>query len=383
MRKTKILYFIPMFGTGGTEKVVLDLCTHIDEEFYDIEVCTFFPGKFDDILKEIGNKRHILVKNVSPHDKNAVVKIKDFIDRLRRLRRIILENQFDIIHTHHLSPLLHAFILSKYLRMNIGWIHTEHSLPNLEIEYQFWPFKITKPLRGPDLISTVSRSISKFINCKCGIPQEKIFTVPNGVNFEHFNGFANIAQKRIEVGLDPNDEVIGCVGNLRPEKNHQFVLNAFGSVAQKRPHSKLVLCGDGECRDELKALAKHLRVADRVLFLGYRLDVPEIMSTFDVFCLPSKYEGMPISILEAWASGKPVVATDVAGIRDLIVNGENGLLVSSNDAGKLAEGILTVLLNDRLRDKIRMNGSRLVSEKYSITRMVKGYERLYRLLREF
>lgn len=381
MKKTKVLYFIPMFGTGGTEKVVLDLCTHIDNQKYDLEVCTFFPGKHDDSLKKMDKKRHILVKNVNLIDKNALVKIRDFIDRLHRLRRIILENQFDIIHTHHLGPLLHVFILRKCLGKEINWIHTEHNVPDLVRGYQFWPFKITKPLRGPDLITAVSRSVSKFIHCQYGIPQEKIYTVPNGVNIEYFSRACNSLQKRIELGLDLTDDVVGCVGNLRVEKNHQHVLRAFGLIAPQRPHLKLVLCGDGECRNTLEDLAKQLKVAKQVLFLGYRLDVAEIMSTFDVYCLPSKYEGMPISILEAWASEKPVVATDVTGIRDLIVNGENGVLVASDDPGKLAEGILTVLQNDGLRDKIRMKGSRLVSEKYSITKMVNSYERLYRLLR--
>jgi glycosyltransferase involved in cell wall biosynthesis len=212
---------------------------------------------------------------------------------------------------------------------------------------------------------------------------DRIHTVPNGIDINCFKRFSNSELKRIELGLKLTDEVIGCVGNLRPEKNHQNVLRAFALIAAQHPHLNLVLCGDGDCRRDLEGLAKQLKVAERVLFLGYRLDTAEIMATFDIFCLPSKYEGMPISILEAWASGKPVVATDVAGIRDLIVNGENGILVSPNNPGKLAKGIMMVLKNEQLRDKIRINGSRLVSEKYGIKKMVTSYERLYRLLREF
>jgi glycosyltransferase involved in cell wall biosynthesis len=201
--------------------------------------------------------------------------------------------------------------------------------------------------------------------------------IPNGVDVDFFADRNNRDKTRKEIGLVTEDEVIGCIGNLRREKNHRFLLEAFAALKKIRPRAKIVLCGDGECRSELQDMAYQLNIRNDIFFLGYRFDIPSILSTFDVFCLPSKYEGMPLSIFEAWASGTPVIATDVVGIRDLVAHGQDGFLVPVDDANRLAEGIIELLANSELKQKIVESGRQRVYQKYSLSSMVKSYSDLY------
>ena len=383
MNRIKVLYFLPNFGTGGTEKVVLDLCRNIDKTVYDVEVCSFFQGDFDHALKQFGIKKHILVTGSKLKANYQVLKIVRFLLRILHLRRILLNSNIDILHTHHLGPLIHAFIIFKIFKINIRWIHTEHNVPDLQKSYCSLPFKIINPLRGPDFLTGVSDSVKLFYLKEVKISENSCFTIPNGVNFKIFSKSYDCLKIREKLGFSPKNIVIGSVGNLRKEKNHQNMLLAFLLVCKNHPNFRLVICGDGECRNDLEALARNHGIENQICFLGYRLDIPEIISIFDVYCLSSFYEGMPVSILEAWAAGKPVVATDVIGIRELITDQYSGILVPSNNPKKLAEGIISVLQNEELGGKIKTNGQRLVLELYSVESMVRKYEALYKELINF
>src|SRR5205823_4337247 len=145
--------------------------------------------------------------------------------------------------------------------------------------------------------------------------------------------------------------------NLRPQKNHESLLRAFAKLLPVVPEAWLVLVGDWERRPMLEALAGSLGIRDRVKFLGCRLDVPELYPVFDVYCLPSHYEGMPLTVLEAMSAGKPVVGTRVVGIQEVITDGQTGLLAAPNDPPALAQALLRVRrdagLGPRLADAAR------------------------------
>jgi glycosyltransferase involved in cell wall biosynthesis len=167
------------------------------------------------------------------------------------------------------------------------------------------------------------------------------------------------------------------IGNLRAEKNQRVLITAFSLLYGAMPHLYLVLAGDGSCRRDLEQLARELAVADRVHFLGHRLDAPDVMAMFDVYCLPSVYEGMPLSILEAWSAGKPVVATDVTGIRDIVIHDTNGLLVPVNDAQSLASALQRVLGDSELSERLSHEGQKYALERCTMAGMVRQYEDLY------
>ena len=220
-------------------------------------------------------------------------------------------------------------------------------------------------------------SVVKFLTDVARIPHERASLVPNGIDLEQFRAAAASPQHRLVLGLPPKGQLIGCVGNLRVEKNHQLGLQALARLANKENEIHLILCGDGDQRSKLECLAQSLCIADRVTFLGFRLDVPEILAALDLVLLPSSYEGLPISVLEAWASSKPIVATAVSGIEELVRDGEDGMLVPPNDPDQMAVMISRVLGDRALAGKLSAAGQRRVFQEYGIEAMVEGYDRIY------
>lgn len=353
----------------------MNLCNLISPDRFKTNVCTFQTGEFEKELKK-GQSVFTLV-NGNSRPKSIIRKGLNFVDRIKLLNQILKEESIDILHTHHLGPFIHALPTLRK-RQSIKWLHTEHPRPDIDGIYSKSELNVCKYLfRFPDILTGVSNATSSYFYNDARVPKDKVITILNGVDTEQFTKLEERTFLRKELKFSENEQIIGIVGNLRKEKNHKTLINAFSKVHCKLPSSRLIIIGDGECRRELEELVSELDIVDYVHFLGYRLDVPEIMSAIDVYCLPSSFEGMPLSIIEAWAVGKPVVATDVIGIKELVRHGENGVLVPSDNPERLAEGLIKVLIDGNLREKISRNGQKFALENCTVERMVKQYEDLY------
>ena len=207
-------------------------------------------------------------------------------------------------------------------------------------------------------------------------PAEKVHVIPNGVDVERFNPMQGGEAVRRELGIAATAPVIGIVAALRPEKNHAQFLRAAKIVRGRIPKAKFLIVGDGAEREALVQLTQELDLGDAVHFLGNRSDVPEILAALDVFALTSRIEANPVSILEAMASGKPVVAPRVGSIDELMSDGEMGFLTEPGSVRQVADR-LTELASDRQRAR-RMGqaGRTVVVEQWSLERTIEGYERL-------
>ena len=205
----------------------------------------------------------------------------------------------------------------------------------------------------------------------------KLTTIHSGVDVETFmKPVIGIKEKRESLTIEPEDRVVGTVGWLLPVKGPVYLLKAMPQVWQKNPDVKLVFAGKGELAFELKAMAGDMGARDRVLFLGWRDDVREIMPVFDIFVLPSLNEGMGRVIVEAMAAGKPVVASRTGGIPDLVINGKTGYLVDPGDSKGLAEAINQLLENPALRKTMGREG-RKRCHLFSEAAMIKKLDSLY------
>jgi glycosyltransferase involved in cell wall biosynthesis len=171
--------------------------------------------------------------------------------------------------------------------------------------------------------------------------------------------------------------VFGAVGRLVPVKAYPILLKAAKLVFREIPPAHLVIVGDGPLRNELVQLARDYNMMDRVHFLGARKDVSEILGAFDVYVLCSESEGMSNTILEAMASGRPVVATAVGGNPELVVDGETGLLVRPNHPHRLATAIMKLLREPACRRRLGQGGRRRVEEQFSLESMVRNYAKVY------
>jgi glycosyltransferase involved in cell wall biosynthesis len=206
---------------------------------------------------------------------------------------------------------------------------------------------------------------------------DKMVTIHSGVNIDQFMKVKrNGREKKRSLGLNTNGLVVGTIGWLLPIKGPIYLLRAMAEVWQSHPDTQLVYVGKGDLEEEVKAEAYRAGVFDKVNFLGWRDDIPEIMQFLDIFVLPSLNEGMGRVLVEAMASGKPIVASSVGGIPDLVKQGHNEFLVAPGDVNGLSLAIKKLIEDERLRLKMGIKG-RAMARNYGVEEMIKKIDDLY------
>jgi glycosyltransferase involved in cell wall biosynthesis len=211
---------------------------------------------------------------------------------------------------------------------------------------------------------------------------DKIVTIHSGVEIDRYmTAEVDIEDKKKSLGLDPKGLVVGTVGWLLPIKGPMYLLKAMARVWQSHPETSLVFVGKGDLEKELREEALRMEASGRVSFLGWRDDIPEIMQILDIFVLPSLNEGMGRVLVEAMAAGKPVVASRVGGIPDLVKHGQNGLLVEPGDITGLSLAIRKLLIDKKMRDEMGMKG-RTMAQNFGVEKMVEKIDALYSSLHQ-
>ncbi len=180
-----------------------------------------------------------------------------------------------------------------------------------------------------------------------------------------------------EFNLSDNSVLIAIVARLVPLKAHEVLLKAVHKLISNGCDIHVLIVGDGPRRKELEDLSQSLRISDRVVFTGYRTDVPQILNLIDIFVLSSDWEGFPMTILEAMASGKPVVCTDVGGNREAVVNGETGFIVPPRDIKFLSESLFKLIQYTDLRKEMGERGKERFLKNFTVDVMVKKTESIY------
>jgi len=232
--------------------------------------------------------------------------------------------------------------------------------------------------RRTDRLLTVSETVrSELLSLGIGTP-EKLVVVPLGLDLEPFAGAGGLrGQLRGELGLGEDALLVGIVARLVPIKAHEVFLAAAARVIRKVPQSQFLVVGDGTRRAELETLAGRLGLEDRVRFLGWRRDLDRIYADLDLVALTSRNEGSPVSLIEAMASGRPVVATRVGGVPDLVEDGVMGYLVPPDDPEALAEAMVTLLADPDRRQAMGQAGRKRVIPAFSAERLLGDMDRLY------
>jgi glycosyltransferase involved in cell wall biosynthesis len=227
-----------------------------------------------------------------------------------------------------------------------------------------------------DRLIAVSKSIERKLvdEQRTEVPVSLIY---NGVDLDRYDSQEACCTLPEEYGMEPGSCIVGVVARLEPEKGHPTLLEAWPAVLQAVPDTYLLIVGEGSRRDALEAQARELRIAHRVVFTGRRDDVPAVTAALDVAVLPSYREAQGMVILEAMALSRPVVASNVGGIPEMIEDGLTGLLVPPHDADALAAAIVRLLKNHSLADMIGRAGHDMVHDRFCIQLMVKAIESIY------
>ncbi|KRT73709.1 MAG: glycosyl transferase, group 1 [Deltaproteobacteria bacterium CSP1-8] len=290
-----------------------------------------------------------------------------------RLSVLVNRERVDIVNTHSSGDSWVAGVGAKFARRAPLIIRTRHlSTP---ISRSFLSRILYDSL--PDVVLTTGEEIRRRMIAVNRFRGERILSVPTGVDVERFD------PEKVKPSLAAGSAAVGMVSVLRSWKGHEHFLRAVPGIRQEVPLATFVIVGDGPQRDNIRNLVADLGLQDRVLLLGHREDIPEVIASLDVLVHPSyANEGVPQSVLQALLMGKPVVAADVGGIGEVVRDGETGYLIPPKDPSALAAKVVALLRNRELGKRLADRGRTLVLREYSFESMLDRIEDLYRRLRE-
>jgi sugar transferase (PEP-CTERM/EpsH1 system associated) len=367
-RKIRVVHIIYSLRMGGAERVIVNYAKFYDKEKYELSVCALTEGgPYEDDLKEAGVRYIILNK-----------KIGFDILTILKLIRLLKREQITIVHFHDLSSCLWGTIpaLLSGVKVIIRTVHTiktddKNMISKLKSFFLFFMYFFHNKIIA--VSKEVKRSHTRYNNYF----KNKYVRIYNGIdtylfqvnkaNNAYYNTF-NLKDKSI---------LIGIIGRLVPPKAHEVFLEAIKLVLEYRNNAAGLVVGDGPRIDELIEMTKKLGIDKSVFFTGNRSDIPHILNLIDIFVLSSDREGLPMTILEAMACGKPVVGTDIGGNREAVIDGETGYIVPPRHPLLMSEAIIKLIESPELRKKMGEKGRERFLKNFTAEKMVQNTENIY------
>ena len=368
--KLSVCFVVNNLDVGGLEKVVIDLINHLDRDRFEPSVaCLDGAGALFDRV-DLDESACLVLDKSSARS----TPIGSFDPRMiSKLRRFFLCRNVGIVHAHNLAPLVYGGIAAR-----LGWrrpivVYSEHN--QIYSASRSTRRKFIFYIRLADQVVAVSEDLDRTLARKVH-PTGHVRVIYNGIDGTRF-AMTDGGEVRRELGVADDEVLIGSGVVLSKQKGITYLLEAAKDVLDKTPRARFAVAGDGPLRAELEAKAKRLGLGDRFLFLGYRSDMPRVISALDVYVLPSLWEGLPLALLEAMAMGKPIVATRAGGNPEIVQDGVNGYVVPPKDVGALGRALIRVCGDDSFRQRVRGLNRDKFEAKFSLRAMVRAHEELY------
>lgn len=359
----KILLLINSLKTGGAENLIVEIAEKLHTQNQIIEV--FLLDGEKTILKErlLDKKVKIITwKSFNIYNPMNII----------GLRRVM--NNYDLIHVHLFPSLYWAALADIFiLRKRYKLLFTEHNTTNRRRDFPFLKVIDKIIYSRYDNIIAISDSVEKNLSQYLSV-SKKIEKIYNGVDLSKIINATAIS--RDELNLDYQDKLILQVSSFTKQKNQKTLIKSLQFLPAR---FKVLLVGDGPLKDTYRKLVSQLDLEDRVLFLGIRKDVPELMKTVDYIVLSSHYEGLSLASIEGMISGKPFLASAVPGLQEIVK--ENGILFPNNDHEKLASAIKSLEKDEALRREIIVKSMKKSTE-FDINRMIQEHLELYEKMTE-
>lgn len=365
MKQMHVLHLIDGLTFGGAETLLRDLAVGLEKRGYRITVGYSTPGPFVEELAGRGVK---------------LIHLRRFalIDPLFMFRmfRLMQHDPPQIVHTHLFKSDFHGRLAARLAGVPV----VVSTLHNNDSWARYW---ILGHVYGAtahfaDRLIAVSPEVREYHIRKTGVSPDKIIVIENGVDVSTFSGHDEDARSiRTEFGIPDEAVLFGIIGRLKPQKDLPTFLRAAAEILRQRPDARFLVVGDGPLKDELESMAKQLNLLSSLVFTGMRKDVPAIMKAIDVLVLSSLWEGLPVILLEAMASARPVVSTAVDGVKGVAVPDETALLVEPGSPEELAEACLRLAGDLNLRERMGRAGLKRVTEFYSMEAMTDRISGLY------
>jgi glycosyltransferase involved in cell wall biosynthesis len=364
--RIRVVEVLATGSNGGAQEHLYSLLTRMDRSHFETSVVSLSPGSAVRKLQRAGIP--VLVID-DPDDAIAVGALSAHLASVRP----------DVVHNHmyraELVGTRAAIALGEIGLRRPYVVSTVHSSRVRSAEDREQLRRLTPDM---DRLIAVSRSIVAKLTdegrADAGPPIDLIY---NGVDLQRYDHQEPCCTLRDEYGMEPGSQIVGVVARLEPEKGHPTLFEAWPAVLRAVPDAYLLVIGEGGQREALEKLARKLKIAHRVVFTGRRDDVPAVTAAIDVAVLPSYREAQGLSILEALALARPVVASNVGGIPEMIDDGVTGLLVEPHDVDALAGAITRLLVDHPYADMLARQGHDLVHDRFCIELMVEAVERIY------
>ncbi|WP_256758990.1 glycosyltransferase [Cohnella sp. WQ 127256] len=350
--KIKILYVLPQLIIGGAEKQVLETIMYLDRNIYEVYVCSLSRDKMS--LKEqfiSAGARVIDIHKRSKYDLAIVWRLSRF---LRQHRIAIVHSYLNNVWARIAGILARTpVIIAAERSVDSWWKSSFHLFVDSVLE------------RFTDHILVNSEAVRNYYAKHLRFANNgKIKVIYNGIDVNRYaNGIPPEAMKQ-QLGIDGNQITVGIVASLKEVKDHWTFFRAARLILDQVSNVTFVIIGDGELRERLQEFTKQLDIQDQVRFLGLRNDIAELMAGIDISVLSSIQEGFSNSILEAMAASKPMVATDVGGNAEAVVDGETGYIVPSGREDLLADALLEFIRDERKRSEFGERGLKRVNEHF-------------------
>lgn len=352
----KVLQVIPYFCFGGAETMCENICYALQSMNHEVCVVCLYDEHtpISDRMEAAGIRILYLDKKLGLD-----------VSMVPKLYKLMCAEKPDVVHTH-MDVAKYAVAAAKMAGVK-QCVHTVHNVAEKEstgivqkLNKLYFRLKWAKPVGlSPEIRTTIAEVY--------GLPEEEIPFVYNGLDLS-----LCVPKESYDIGQTAS---LLHIGRLSEQKNHEGLLMAYKLLRESYPQCHLHLVGEGELREQVEALVRELSLEENITFHGLQSDVHPFLHNADIFLLPSRYEGMPMTIIEAMATGLPIVATEVGGVPDMVTNGESAMLTPCEPAA-VADACLKLLQNPELREKLGSNALR-ESEKFSAMKMAESYCQVY------
>lgn len=373
MKPIRVLYFLNSLVRGGVEEHVLSLIAGLDRRSF-VPALACPPA----LLAEMDGDLQTFDVATYPVEAFAPTDPR----QLLRLAQVFRRARPDVVHPHLFRATLVAAPIARATRVPavVETYHGREAWRRGRIKGSFFLDRVVVSC-WVDRVIAVSEAAGRFLVEGKRIAPAKITVIPNGRDLREFTPEPHARMRlRDALGLGDKEPLIGVVARLEEQKGHRFFLDALPKVLAEFPEARVVLVGDGSLRPGLEAQAHQLGIQHAVTFAGFRRDVPRCLDAMDLVVLPSLFEGMPLTAIEAMAMGKPVVATAVDGTPEVVRDGVTGVLVEPADPDALAVAVLDVLRCPDLGRRLGEQGRRLAHERFDVRQQVAATEAVYRAL---
>jgi glycosyltransferase involved in cell wall biosynthesis len=350
-----VLHIVISLETGGLERFVIELVNATNAHFVHKIVCLELAatcGIVDVICLDMNNGPRF----------RAVLEIC----------KIIRINKIDLIHTHNEKAQYCGALSGAICRTPV--VHTKHGKNVTAIRSLIRNYLLS--YLCAKIVAVSEDAALQCIN-KEKIRPSKVMTILNGVDTDLYSIGRETSSLKASLGISNDIPVIGIIARLAPVKGHATLIATCRILKESGIDFRLLIVGDGPLKTELMTLANSLQLSADVIFAGARFDIPDLLNIMDIFVLSSISEGISLTLIEAMASGLPIIATDVGGNPEVVVSGETGFLVPPKEPVLMAERIQQLLNNEPLRKDLGRKGRLRACEYFSIKRVGQQYEELY------